>query len=370
MNTRLQVEHPVTEEITGQDLVEWQLRVASGEGLPKRQGELSIRGWAMEARLYAEDPAKGFLPSIGKLEHLHFPEGARIESGVIEGGTVTPFYDPMIAKIIVHGDDRETAAHKLAAAVGEVQVFPVRTNAGFLARLAAASDFIAGRVDTGFIERHLDTLTGDEAEPSVTAAALSWRLEEFMDADFARGRPLSPWANAPSGLFGFRLNADSAPASLPFRSEGQPHLAVVRPDKTGPAAGQWRWDITLDGKAFKSDDSPWPGAHGDSPGRDGSIFLFRKGEAYRFTFGADIGASGAMSAGGSILAPMPGRIVSVEVEEGAAVSAGQRLLVLEAMKMEQALVAPFDGVVAELKAVAGAQVPEGMLLARIESREA
>jgi propionyl-CoA carboxylase alpha chain/3-methylcrotonyl-CoA carboxylase alpha subunit len=171
-------------------------------------------------------------------------------------------------------------------------------------------------------------------------------------------------------LFGFRLNADSAPASLPFRSEGQPHLAIVRPDKTGPAAGQWRWDITLDGKAFESDDSPWPGAHGDSPGRDGSIFLFRKGEAYRFTFGADIGASGAMSAGSSILAPMPGRIVSVEVEEGAAVSAGQRLLVLEAMKMEQALVAPFDGVVAELKAVAGAQVPEGMLLARIESREA
>jgi 3-methylcrotonyl-CoA carboxylase alpha subunit len=153
MNTRLQVEHPVTEEITGQDLVEWQLRVASGEPLPKRQDELSINGWAMEARLYAENPASGFLPSIGPLDRLRFPDGIRVDSGVEQGGVVTSFYDPMIAKLVASGPSRADAARALVRAAAAVEVWPVRTNAGFLARAAAHPDFLACTIDPGFNAR-------------------------------------------------------------------------------------------------------------------------------------------------------------------------------------------------------------------------
>ena len=182
MNTRLQVEHPVTEAITGQDLVEWQLRVASGEPLPKSQAELSITGWAMEARLYAENPATGFLPSTGPLDRLRFPANVRVDSGVEEGGAVTPFYDPMIAKLIVHGATRTQAAQRLAAAARGTQVWPVRTNAAFLVRAAAHPDFVAGRVDTGFIARHADALIAP-AEPSaeVIAAAAAAILPPVTD---------------------------------------------------------------------------------------------------------------------------------------------------------------------------------------------
>lgn len=200
MNTRLQVEHPVTEAITGQDLVEWQLRVASGEPLPKRQDALSISGWAMEARLYAENPCTGFLPSTGPLDRLRFPAGVRIDSGVEEGGAVTPYYDPMIAKLIVHGGTRREAAAKLAGAARGTQVWPVKTNAAFLARAAAHPDFVAGQVDTGFIERHAGMLI-PPAEPSlaVLAAAAAAILPPVT---------VDPW----SGLPGFRINA--APSTL------------------------------------------------------------------------------------------------------------------------------------------------------------
>ncbi len=179
MNTRLQVEHPVTEAITGVDLVEWQLRVASGEPLPLRQDELAIDGHAMEARLYAENPATGFLPSTGPLTRLRLPAGIRIDSGVEEGGKVTPFYDPMIAKLIAHAPDRAAAAAKLAAACAAVEVWPVRTNAAFLARAAADPEFVAGRVDTGFIARHADRLVPaggpDDTVAAAAAAALCRR---------------------------------------------------------------------------------------------------------------------------------------------------------------------------------------------------
>src|SRR3954451_8094878 len=161
MNTRLQVEHPVTEEITGQDLVEWQLRVASDEKLPKRQDELSINGHAIEARLYAEDPAKGFLPSVGKLDHFDLGDDGRIETGVEEGDAISPFYDPMIAKLIAIGDDREQAIDELAAILDRVEVWPVRTNAGFLFNALTHPDFAAARIDTGFIEKHLEDLAPD-----------------------------------------------------------------------------------------------------------------------------------------------------------------------------------------------------------------
>ena len=370
MNTRLQVEHPVTEEITGQDLVEWQLRVASGEPLPARQEDLSINGWAMEARLYAEDPAKGFLPSIGRLDHLLLPDhSARVESGVEQGNRISPYYDPMIAKIIVHGKDREVAAAMLAAAMGEVEVYPVRTNAAFLAQIAKEADFISAQIDTGFIERHLVGLLAFPPSAAATGAALSWRLEEFMEADRPFPRAISPWDSAPSRLFGFRLNADAVAASLPFRMDDALHFASVRPTPTGLGASDWMWDIALDGVPFAGA-GPMPTTYGDKPGGDGSIHVFNEGHCFRFAFG-DAQAAGSQSiSDGVIAAPMPGRIISVDVTEGSSVKAGQKLMVIEAMKMEQGLAAPFDGLVAELKAVAGAQVSEGALLARIVKSDA
>ena len=199
MNTRLQVEHPVTEAITGQDLVEWQLRVASGEPLPLRQEEIAISGWAMEARLYAEDPATGFLPSTGPLTHFRLPDDVRIDSGLEEGGEVSPFYDPMIAKIIAAGPTRSQAAARLARACSQVEVWPIKTNAAFLARTLSDPDFVAANIDTSFIENHLDRLI-PPAEPSeeIVESAASVRL--------ARERaPDEPWR----ALEGFRLNAPS-----------------------------------------------------------------------------------------------------------------------------------------------------------------
>ncbi|WP_277984059.1 acetyl/propionyl/methylcrotonyl-CoA carboxylase subunit alpha [Sphingomonas faeni] len=320
MNTRLQVEHPVTEAITGQDLVEWQLRVASGEPLPKRQDELSITGWAMEARLYAENPSTGFLPSTGPLDRLRFPDGVRIDSGVEEGGEVTPYYDPMIAKLIVHGATRGEAAGKLAAAARGTQVWPVRTNAAFLARAAAHPDFVAGRVDTGFIERHADALIpAAEPSPAVLAAAAAAILPAVTG---------DPWTN----LRGFRTNA--APSSqVAVEVAGKPYL--VTGDQASAA-------VVADG------------------------VLFLDGEAWPFGPRRADHIAGAGEGDGAILAPMPGRVIAVLVEAGQAVTKGQRMLVLEAMKMEQALLAPFDGVVAELKVTEGAQVSEGTMLARID----
>jgi 3-methylcrotonyl-CoA carboxylase alpha subunit len=198
MNTRLQVEHPVTEAITGQDLVEWQLRVASGEPLPLEQKEIRLKGWAMEARLYAENPTTGFLPSTGPLRHLRLPPGIRVDSGVDEGGEVTGFYDPMIAKLIVHAPNRQAAARKLASACASVEVWPVRTNAAFLSRVAGDAAFAAGDIDTGFIERHAATLI-PSAEPSeaVMAEAASALMAERYAGDV--------W----SSLAGFRSNAES-----------------------------------------------------------------------------------------------------------------------------------------------------------------
>ena len=330
MNTRLQVEHPVTEAITGQDLVEWQLRVASGEPLPKRQEELRIRGWAMEARLYAENPATGFLPSTGPLDRLRLPRGIRVDSGVEEGGEVTPFYDPMIAKLIVQGETRTAAAAKLARAAAKVEVWPVRTNAAFLARAAAHPEFVSGQVDTGFIERHAAALV-PAAEPN--AAVLQAAGQALPPAKSG-----DPWTD----LAGFRANA--APAcEVELEVAGRPYLVVLE------QAGQRR-----------------PRIH---DGADDRV-LFAGGEAWAFgPRRADHVAGGGAASDGAILAPMPGRIVAVAVAEGEAVAKGQRLVVLEAMKMEQALVAPFDGVVAELKAREGGQVSEGTLLVRIGGAE-
>ncbi len=325
MNTRLQVEHPVTEAITGQDLVEWQLRVAGGEPLPKRQDELAIDGWAMEARLYAENPTTGFLPSIGPLAHLRFPGGIRVDGGVRQGGEVTPFYDPMIAKLVVHAPTRHAAAAKLAAACGSVEVWPVRTNAAFLARAAADADFIAARIDTGFIERHADRLVpAAEPRPPVLRAAARALL---------RNAPDDPWV----GLIGIRANA------APDRR--------VEVEVAGVA-----YLVELDGNE----------EFARIVGAEGEQVLFFEGEAWPFGPPvADHAGGGGATADGVLPAPMPGRVIAVDVVQGQAVVKGQRLLVLEAMKMEQALLAPFDGIVEALNAAVGAQVSEGALLARI-----
>jgi len=325
MNTRLQVEHPVTEAITGQDLVEWQLRVASGEPLPCNQDSLHIHGWAMEARLYAENPSAGFLPSTGPLRHLRFPTGVRVDSGVEEGGEVTGFYDPMIAKLIAHAPSRKAAARELAAACASVQVWPVRTNAAFLARVAEDAAFIAGEIDTGFIERHADTLIPALEPGEEVLRAAAWALVSGGAAD--------PW----SGLIGFRQNA---PPHLKVDVAVSEHTHSVAIDSVPPPASM----VSFDGQRV----------------------LFRRGEAWSFGLPDSAGVDGpAATTDGALRSPMPGRIVSVSVQPGQVVSKGQTLLSLEAMKMEHALVAPFGGTVADLAASVGDQVAENVMLVRI-----
>jgi 3-methylcrotonyl-CoA carboxylase alpha subunit len=330
MNTRLQVEHPVTEEITGQDLVEWQLRVASGEKLPKTQGELSINGWAIEARLYAEDPAKGFLPSVGRLEHFDVGEDGRIETGVEEGDAISPFYDPMIAKLIAGAETREDAIEDLAAILDEAEVWPVKTNAGFLFNALLDEDFGSGRIDTGFIERKLDELVPDaEPDEAIWRAGAAVATAEEKDASLA-------------GLAGFRLNA-SANARVVLGWHGE-FRAVALDDNEPMAAAS----------GFRDDER---------------VVVFYEGQAYEFERSARGSVYGHGAHDGDMVAPMPGKVTSVEVSQGDKVAKGQRLLTLEAMKMEHGLVAPFDGVVAELNAKAGGQVSEGTVLAKIEKRD-
>jgi 3-methylcrotonyl-CoA carboxylase alpha subunit len=351
MNTRLQVEHPVTEAITGQDLVEWQLRVASGEALPKRQEELTIAGWAMEARLYAEDPSNEFLPSTGRLDYFNIGQWdgepvleralpVRIDSGVGQGSEISPFYDPMIAKVIAHAGTREAAAAKLADALAGMGIYPVRTNAYFLVRTLRQPDFLAGNIDTGFLPRNLDALTIAPV-PSQTALRSAARSVIGHDAGigwtvYAPGlQNRNPWAMN----VGFRLNA-------------APDLRVRLTD----GSGQYDVDLGADGP------QPLPAV----PWHSG-VIVQEEGQAFYLrppSFDPGAGPGGASD--GTLLSPMPGRVISVEVRQGDRVAKGQKLLTLEAMKMEHGLRAPFEGVVAELAAVEGGQVSEGTLLVRVE----
>ena len=320
MNTRLQVEHPVTEAITGEDLVEWQLRIASGESLPKTQDRISFSGHAMEARLYAENPAQSFLPSIGVLQHLKLPAKCRVECGVEQGNEITPFYDPMIAKLVVRGEQREEAAKKLAAACRAVEAWPVKTNAAFLARTAAHPDFVAGRIDTGFIGRHPELIPGDEPDEMVIGQAAHALLS----------RAEGPW----DALHGFRAGA--APLTqVAVKIAG--HLYNVSPQ---PGGAVW-----TDGE---------------------SRVLFADGQAWPFGPPRYEGASESGEADGALVAAMPGMVTVLNVSPGQTVERGEILLVLEAMKMENALAAPFDGAVAELNVRLGEQVQEGQVLIRME----
>ena len=327
MNTRLQVEHPVTEEITGQDLVEWKLRVASGERLPKKQSELAITGHAIEARLYAEDPVKGFLPSVGRLDHFDLGDEGRIETGVEEGDAISLFYDPMIAKLIGAGEDRDEAMGELALILDNVEVWPVRTNAAFLLNALTDGDFVRGAIDTSFIERKLDKLLPD-IQPA-----------EIISRSAAAVAILAAEEEAPlPGLAGFRLNAP-------------PRLAVA-----------------LQGQAIElGDDDEIAEVSGFAD--DQRVVVFSEGQAYEFGLGSRGNGTTHGIHDGELEAPMPGKVTAVEVKKGAKVEKGQRLLTLEAMKMEHALTAPFDGTVAELNAKAGAQVTEGQLLVKVDPEQ-
>ena len=354
MNTRLQVEHPVTESVTGVDLVEWQFRVAAGEPLPLKQDEIRLNGWAMEARLYAEDPANGFLPSIGRLDHFVMPDGIRVDTGVEQGGEVSQFYDPMIAKLIVHEDTREAAAARLAEAAGEVEVWPVKANAGFLKRCLEHPRFVAGDVDTGFIaaeEAALQPAASDEA----TLAALTLIAEAAAEGGEARSDLFSPWGGQPGLSYGVRLNAPLQ-TTVWAQVDGVGVSASVTPVETG-------WQGADGGVAHVGFDQVQAGERLFSyQALDDGLVLFVDGEARRVTpYRAATVGVGAVS-DGSLRAPMPGKIVAAPAKVGDAVTKGQPVVVLEAMKMEHALTAPFDGVV-ESVATVGDQVTEATVLA-------
>jgi acetyl/propionyl-CoA carboxylase alpha subunit len=365
MNTRLQVEHPVTEAITGVDLVEWQLRVASGEPLPLAQSDIHIDGWAMEARLYAENPATGFLPSTGPLSHFWLPDSVRADSAVEEGGEVTPFYDPMIAKLIAHRPTRAAAAAALAQACSEVEVWPVKTNAAFLTRCLQADDFVAARIDTGFIERGLGELVGGDETPPAHVIAVA-AAERAADQALERW-DASPWAGDPVGLFGFRMNAAPA-AQTVLAHRGRPYAAslAARPDEG------WVVDLGSGGVVVARDDEGrWrtPSAAVTAAWDDDRVVIFDAGAVYEFTDYAGAGDAAEAFAEDAIRSPMPGKVVAVAIKAGDTVTKGQPLVTLEAMKMEHALTAPFDGRVAELNVAAGDQVAEGVVLARLEKAE-
>ena len=339
MNTRLQVEHPVTESITGVDLVEWQFRAAAGEPVPLKQADIPMNGWAMEARLYAEDPANGFLPSIGKLEHFRLPDDIRVDTGVYEGGEVSQFYDPMIAKLIVHSDTREAAAHALAVAAGEVEVWPVKTNAGFLAKCLEQPRFINGDVDTGFIASEEATLaTSPLSEFGIESAARALR-ESVPDA--RTEDHWTPW-DAWAGPRGLRLNRPVETRQTVVVN-GETHLAEMEPDT-------------------------WPPSAYLSVGPQKGVY-FEEGVAFDVSAYRQAGAGGGAASDGSLRAPMPGKIVATPARAGDVVTKGQPVVVLEAMKMEHALIAPFDGVVGELGVAVGDQVGADAVVAVVTASE-
>jgi 3-methylcrotonyl-CoA carboxylase alpha subunit len=348
MNTRLQVEHPVTEMITGLDLVEWQLRVAAGEKLPRRQDELHPHGHAIEARLYAEDPGKGFLPSIGKLERLRLPadgNGIRVDTGVREGDTVTMFYDPMLAKVIAWDETRAGAAHRLANALAASEIAGVQTNAGFLVRALRHPEFLAGDIDTGFIPRHMEELTVTHPSPHVYARAALFVIAERGPGAGHR----DPW----DAQDGFRLSGE-ARETLEFgRDSTRTKITAIHHRGGGVT-------LSIDGKEIHA------GLH--SPVlrlASGTIAVMEQGETFvlaRHDPFDEAESAGAIS--DRIVAPMPGKVIRVLVQPKAQVKRGAPLMVLEAMKMEHTLSAPADSLVESVAAAAGDQVAEGAVLVR------
>ncbi len=379
MNTRLQVEHPVTEMITGFDLVEWQLRVAAGLPLPVTQDRLSIEGHAFEARIYAENPEKGFLPSIGSLQHLHLPahcsfvvnrEHVRVDSGVVQGDAITPNYDPMIAKLIVWGADREQALARMAQALAQTRIVGLRTNVAFLSRLCANPAFAAGDVHTGLIEQ-------ESAQLLPVGGCLPYRALLLAMSQAPQNNSTDPFA----ATDGWRIGAMPNTRSRQFEFDGKLFTAQLSHTSTGLHAA---WDAGITGDtamavSFTASHAngtttvttlceQFTGsvvkAHNQSKSAhwvfvDGQVIELIKADLYA-------GDASAVAAGGSFAAPMPGKIVAHLAAVGATVEAGAALLVMEAMKMEHTITAPSKGVVKGYPFPAGAQATEGAVLVDFE----
>ncbi|WP_329433747.1 acetyl-CoA carboxylase biotin carboxylase subunit [Streptomyces anthocyanicus] len=345
MNTRLQVEHPVTELVTGLDLVEWQLRVAAGEPLGFGQEDVRLTGHAIEARLCAEDPARGFLPSGGTVLRLREPEGdgVRTDSGLNEGTEVGSLYDPMLSKVIAYGPDRETALRRLRAALAGTVTLGVQTNAGFLRRLLAHPAVVAGELDTGLVEREVDGLVATDVPEEVYEAAAAVRLEALRP----RG---DGWTDPFSVPSGWRMGGEPKAAAF--------HLRVTDPVEHTPRGTHTvtgdRVTVTLDGVRHTFHRAA------DWLGRDGDAWQVRDHDpvAASLNRSAHAGAD-------SLTAPMPGTVTVVKVAVGDEVSAGQSLLVVEAMKMEHVISAPHAGTVAELDVAPGTTVAMDQVLAVI-----
>ncbi len=358
MNTRLQVEHPVTEAVTGLDLVEWQFRVAAGEELPLQQHQVKLDGHAVEARLYAEDPEHGFLPSTGRLIGLQFPhaEGLRVDSGVETGNEVTPFYDPMIAKLVAHARTRGEALEHLAHALDQTIVIGPRCNAGFLAALCRASGFRKGDFDTGFIERNLAELGGTPQGLDRAAAALgALKLVEKEQARVISGErepdePGSPWDAADAFQF-----SGARRLAIPILVEGETVVAEVTYSSQGTAVSIEGCPPAQDAVAVLDNNAAFVLRHG----RQTKVML------------RDIALeeAGDQDKSGVVRAPMHGKVLSILVGEGAPVARGQRVAIIEAMKMEHTLVAPVDGTVAEIVVATDTQIAEGGKVMRIVSTQ-
>jgi len=352
MNTRLQVEHPVTEMITGIDLVEWQFRVAAGQPLPLRQEQIPLNGHAFEARLYAEDAAKSFLPAIGTLHHLEFPQGGgvRVETGVRQGDAISPYYDPMIAKLVCHGADRATALNCLYDGLTKTRIAGSVVNTAFLAALASDPDFAAGEVDTGMIERKQSELTQTEMPTFRDVAAAALAAGEVSVDPSAQ----DPWR----ALAGYtHFHPLEKQVKLAFgEEEVSAHLAVNRNGTARIRVGSLATTLALqekNGEAIR-----WPG----------HVTVFSGTASHTFAVPDPFELAEAQAAGGDALrAPMPGLVKIVRASEGDAVSKGQALLMLEAMKMEHTISAPHDGVI-ETIAAQGTQVTEGTVLVRFREQ--
>ncbi|GGX09455.1 acetyl/propionyl-CoA carboxylase subuit alpha [Streptomyces malachitofuscus] len=375
MNTRLQVEHPVTELITGLDLVEWQLRVAAGEPLPFGQADIRLTGHAIEARICAEDPARGFLPSGGTVLRLREPQGdgVRTDSGLSEGTEVGSLYDPMLSKVIAYGPDRATALRKLRAALAETVTLGVQTNAGFLRRLLAHPAVLSGELDTGLVEREVAGLVADEVPTEAYAAGALLRQASLRQPADGSG-----WADPFAAADGWRMGGERAwtahhlrvaghdPVTVRVRGTADGGTELLLPGAGTPVRGSagpvdgHRITCTLDGVAHTLAALP----DGTWLGRDGDAWHVRDHDpvAASLTRAGQAGAD-------SLTAPMPGTVTVVKVAVGDEVSAGQSLLVVEAMKMEHVISAPHAGTVTELDVSPGTTVAMDQVLAVIAAVE-
>ncbi|MGI9512042.1 MAG: acetyl/propionyl/methylcrotonyl-CoA carboxylase subunit alpha [Anderseniella sp.] len=368
MNTRLQVEHPVTEAITGLDLVELQLRVAASEPLPFEQADLAINGHAFEARLYAEDVPKGFLPAIGTLDHLRFSGSARNDTGVREGDEITPHYDPMIAKVIVHGRSRDEALAKMRAALADTRIAGTVTNKAFLSALCRHDGFSQGDVDTGLIERDLAQLVHEGKTPILAQAVAAIAVLGLAgDPDQA-----DPWRSLPgwrlwgaaqnfvklvqgSAVFDLRVSLRN---SRDFKVSSQTDTINVSLVQRTPGR------MIVDGHA-----QPMRFAVSEASGRVAHVTVFLDGDTFVFDVPDGVTDAGDVASGDDVRAPMPGLVKQVRVKTGQQVSKGEALTVLEAMKMEHTLIAARDGTVGEIYVSDGDQVSDGDLLVSLVSEK-